>query len=294
MTNEELVERIQQGRDVEGNMGQLYRQNEKLLRKFCKPFEGYEPMEDLLQEAYFGLWTAACQYEHGHGTKFMSYAGYWVRAEIREYVWGEGALIAIPRHVHGRATAYGAAVAALEQRLGREATRWEISSATGYSMEEVEAFERAQGTRHMASLDLPLDSEDYGAATLGDTIAGADDIEATVTEAEYADERRDFLWGLIGRICTEQERQTMELVFGRGMSMAAAAREMGASRQAVAAWKSRALGKLKRRATLITEQLEEADADLYRGGLTSFREHGSQVERIVEKRLDIIEGALVE
>ena len=40
----------------------LYESNLPLIKKFLKPFAAYEPMEDLLQEAYFGLWEEVQHY----------------------------------------------------------------------------------------------------------------------------------------------------------------------------------------------------------------------------------------
>ena len=48
---------------VTDNMERLYMSNLPLLRKFIKPYINYEPEEDLMQEAYFGLLEAIKHYE---------------------------------------------------------------------------------------------------------------------------------------------------------------------------------------------------------------------------------------
>lgn len=41
-----------------------------------RPFTLYENEEDLLQEAYFGLWEAVQRYETSENVLFMTYAGF--------------------------------------------------------------------------------------------------------------------------------------------------------------------------------------------------------------------------
>ena len=76
MTNEQIVQQIQNGSDVTDNMRMLYEQNLPLIRKIVKPYTTYEDMEDLLQEAYFGLLQAVQHYKMGENTLFMTYALY--------------------------------------------------------------------------------------------------------------------------------------------------------------------------------------------------------------------------
>lgn len=63
MTNEELVEKIQAGEDVQTNMGLLYQQNQPLIYKFALPYSEMMDINDLMQEAYFGLVKAVEKYD---------------------------------------------------------------------------------------------------------------------------------------------------------------------------------------------------------------------------------------
>jgi len=82
MTNEQIVTEIRNGYSVTDNMQLLYESNLPLIKKFIKPFAAYEPMEDLLQESYFGLWKAVQHYETSENVRFMSYAEYWIRQSV--------------------------------------------------------------------------------------------------------------------------------------------------------------------------------------------------------------------
>ena len=78
LSNEELVERIRSGRKVSENMETLYKNNLPLIRQFIRPFIYFEPEQDLLQQAYIGLWTATTHYENSENVKFMTYAKFWI------------------------------------------------------------------------------------------------------------------------------------------------------------------------------------------------------------------------
>ena len=56
MTNEQIVEQIRNGYSVTDNMQLLYERNLPLIKHIVKPYAAYEQLEDLLQEAYFGLY----------------------------------------------------------------------------------------------------------------------------------------------------------------------------------------------------------------------------------------------
>lgn len=45
----------------------------------------YNEFHDLQQCGFMGVCEAYKRYEEGHGTKFTSYAWWWIRAQIREY-----------------------------------------------------------------------------------------------------------------------------------------------------------------------------------------------------------------
>lgn len=76
MTNEQIVSQVKKGISVTENMQLLYEKNLSLIKKFIRPYIHYESEEDLLQEAYFGLWEAVQHYESSEKVLFMTYAQY--------------------------------------------------------------------------------------------------------------------------------------------------------------------------------------------------------------------------
>src|SRR5699024_12573876 len=100
LSNEELVEQIRSGRKVSENMETLYKNNLPLIRQFIRPFIYFEPEQDLLQQAYIGLWTATTHYENSENVKFMTYAKFLILQYIRRYFENSCSLIRIPSHIH--------------------------------------------------------------------------------------------------------------------------------------------------------------------------------------------------
>ena len=78
MTNEELVEQIQAGINVRGNLEVLYEQNKGLIYKTVNPFKKCAEFDDLLQEAYIGLHEAVYAYKPGE-SKFATYFPWRIR-----------------------------------------------------------------------------------------------------------------------------------------------------------------------------------------------------------------------
>lgn len=96
MTNEELVALIQAGVDVQENMAQLYQQNRRFITKIALPYSNTCELEDLVQEAYFGLEKAAKKFEPDRGFKFLTYAENWIRQVIHRYCQNNGNLMCNP------------------------------------------------------------------------------------------------------------------------------------------------------------------------------------------------------
>ena len=135
--NETLVERIQSGYCVAENMRALHENNLPLIKKFIKPYAAYEPMEDILQESYFGLWEAAQRYETSENVQFITYAKFWILRSVRNYIEKCGSMMRIPGHKRQKMTCCRRVIERFEQEQGREPANGEIAVLMGISQEEV-------------------------------------------------------------------------------------------------------------------------------------------------------------
>ena len=68
----------------------------RLAAKVARGYKGYNlPMADLIAEANLGLVIAASRFEPGHGARFSSYALWWMKATIHEYILRSWSLVKI-------------------------------------------------------------------------------------------------------------------------------------------------------------------------------------------------------
>ena len=106
VTNEQLVARIQAGVDVPGNMLRLWEQNRGYIALVAKNYQAFEDIEDLKQEGYIGLCRAVDEYKPQEGIAFMTYAGYWIRQQMRRYVENCSSVVRVPSHARAKAHQY--------------------------------------------------------------------------------------------------------------------------------------------------------------------------------------------
>ena len=88
MTNEQLCFAVQQGDRaamdalIEQNMAFLQHTANSLANQFHRP----QLADDLMQEGAMGMIRAVEQYDSARETQFLTYAGYWVRKYMRDYL----------------------------------------------------------------------------------------------------------------------------------------------------------------------------------------------------------------
>ncbi|MFG6326910.1 MAG: sigma-70 family RNA polymerase sigma factor [Lachnospiraceae bacterium] len=287
MTNEQIVCEIRNGYSATDYMQLLYVSNLPLIKKFIKPFAAYEPMEDLLQEAYFGLWEAVQHYETSENVRFMTYAEYWVKQSVQRYLEKCGSTVRIPSHTRQRIGRYKKTVQELEQELGRVPTENEIADKMRISvglLPELKIW--MQG---VTSLDTPL-ADDNG-LTLADTIQADFSLEDETIDKMYAEHSKSELWGIVERFTSDRENHIIREIFINNRTMAAVAREQGITIERVRQTKEKGLrrlriGKAKRE---LLEKFDIVEAGAYRNSMNKFNEHGftSTVEYIALRRAEL-------
>lgn len=205
------------------------------------------PVEELISEGNLGLLRALEKYEPSHGTRFGTYAIYWIRAYVITHVLRSWSL------VRNRT---GVLRTRLFFRLRRERARLEslhgAGEATHLLLAERMNMTPERLTRVLSRLDardVSLDEpqSDDGAATLGDRLASPDDQESSLA----AEEVRDQLERALGTALPELDRRERFIVESRWMagreeelSLADIGRELGVSRERVRQLETRARTKL--------------------------------------------------
>jgi RNA polymerase sigma-32 factor len=68
----------------------------RLAAKVARRYQGYGlPLADLVAEANLGLVIAASRFEPDHGSRFSTYALWWIKAAIHDYILRSWSLVKI-------------------------------------------------------------------------------------------------------------------------------------------------------------------------------------------------------
>ena len=287
MTNEQIVSEIRNGYSVTDYMQLLYESNLPLIKIFIKPYAAYEPMEDLLQESYFGLWEAVQHYESSANVRFMTYAEYWIRQSVQRYLEKCGSMVRIPSHTRQRIGRYKKTVQELEQELGRVPTDNEIADKMRISVGLLPELRiQMQG---IASLDTPL--ADDNSLTLSDTIQADFSLEDETIGKMYAEHSKSQLWGIVERFTSNRENSIIKEIFINNRTMAAVARELGITIDRIRQIKEKGLRRLRigRAKRELLEKFDIVESGIYRNSMNKFNEQGftSTVEYITLRRAEL-------
>ena len=128
---------------------------------------------DLVQEASAGMAIAAQRWDPDQGTRFGTYAVYWIRAQLTKFLMTHGRIIHTGSTRAGRKLYFQ--LPQIRRRLlaaGKEPTVEAIAEEVGESPEEVARIVNRLDGRE-ASLSAPLGSDEES-GTLSDLIAGED------------------------------------------------------------------------------------------------------------------------
>ncbi|WP_433285520.1 sigma-70 family RNA polymerase sigma factor [Micromonospora sp. CA-244673] len=135
---------------------------------------------DRVQDGNIGLMRAADKFDGSMGTKFSTYATWWIRQSIDRGVADRGRTIRIPVHLHEKVRKVRRAVSRLTWKLDREPTLAEISEETGVEPGSVQAI--LDLDRPLVSIDMLLGEE--GDLRLSDILLDDDNRDGRTDPAE--------------------------------------------------------------------------------------------------------------
>jgi RNA polymerase primary sigma factor len=250
----------------------LIRANLRLVVKLARGYLGRGlALEDLVGEGNLGLIRAVDGYDPVFGTRFSTYAGYWIRQAIGQALANTAALIRLPAHVLVLLGKWRRAERRLQRELGEAPVPDQVATELGLSPARRALLECALGVRRVVSVGSDEVPRDVHALA-----ADPRPLAAQVLEAQEA-------WAGVGRrfrALEPRERLVLRLRFGLGGESPLTLREvgnrLGLTREWVRRVELRALHRLGDATT-------RADADL--SGLAAWAATGPDEELSVESWL---------
>jgi RNA polymerase sigma-32 factor len=209
------------------------------------------PLEELVSEGNFGLVHALGKFELDRGTRFVTYAAYWIRAYVLNHVIRSWSLVGVGS---------GALRSKMFFRLRRE--RVKIANLVGEGQEAESMLAQSLGLpeatvsamlRRLDARDVSLDAKpvDGSNTSLGDLLVTPDSSQEEFFAASELDvQRRVAVKSALSEL-DERERYIVEkrLMADREdeLSLAEIGRQLGVSRERARQLEVRAKRKLKSR-----------------------------------------------
>ena len=202
MTNEELVEKIQAGKDVKENMEQLWNQNTGMVAHIAWRYRERAELDDLMQEGFLGLQEAVRRYDQTKGVPFINYAAYWIKQVMVRYIKGNG-IVRIPEGQQSRIIQYNRIVQAFQQKYCRMPTEAEMSHAMDMTVKQLRAFKRLARMANIGSLDRPVGEEEDRLSFHEIIASGIDEQEVVLNSVEH-EQVSKMLWGMVEELPGQQ------------------------------------------------------------------------------------------
>jgi RNA polymerase primary sigma factor len=251
-----LFKRMQQGDDKARE--QLIEANLRLVLSIASQFaqKSVVPLEDLVQEGCLGLIRAVDKFDWRRGTRFSTYAVWWIRQYIVRAIAEHSRFIHLPFHLVESLAQLVAVTQRLTQELGRQPSDQEVADVLGLPVERVE--EMMALLSPPLSLEAPVDEEEE--LVLEDIIP--DPKAISPEDAYHQAYAREQIRAILAESLTEREWEVIKLRYGLLDGRTYTLDEIGLmlkiSGEAVRRIEQRALEKLRRpRYRKLLERLSE-------------------------------------
>ena len=234
-------------------LDRLTRAHMRLVMAIAARFRNYGlSPQDLVQEGHVGLLEAAARFDPDREVRFSTYATWWIRASIQDFVLRNWSIVRGGTSSAQKALFFN--LRRLKARIAEQAEgqpgldiQAEIAARVGVSRGDVVAMEaRLSGPDF--SLNAPVSDEESGSADRGDFFADTAALPDEVV-GEAIDGERRYEW-LQSALTVLSERELRILRERRlsddGETLEALGTKLGISKERVRQIENRALEKLKK------------------------------------------------
>ncbi|WP_428030979.1 RNA polymerase sigma factor RpoH [Ancylobacter sp.] len=236
----------------------------RLVAKIAMGYRGYGlPISEVISEGNVGLMQAVKRFEPDKGFRLATYAMWWIKASIQEYILRSWSLVkmgttAAQKKLFFNLRKAKSQISALEEGDLRPDQVQQIATKLGVTAQEVIEMNRRLGGD--ASLNSPLRGDVEGGGEWQDWLADdSDSQESVLVEHEEMDNRRSALSGALS-VLNERERRIFEArrLSDDPMTLEDLATEFGVSRERVRQIEVRAFEKVQKAVIDRVHQMETA------------------------------------
>ena len=201
------------------------------------------PMMDLIQEGNLGLMVAVEKFNWDYGTKFITYATWWIRQAIFKAISEQSNAMKIPVYVQETLSKFSKVKHELEQQYGCTVKNSEVAKAMDISESKIDEYLNA--FNKAVSIDAELDMADGKAAKIIEIL---EDEKANVCSAVEFEELKNDLKTVISFL-KQREQDVIKLRFGlnefKKTTLEEIGKQLGVTKECVRQTELRALAKMK-------------------------------------------------
>ncbi|MCC0051442.1 MAG: RNA polymerase sigma factor RpoH [Rhodobiaceae bacterium] len=250
---------------------QLVTSHLRLVAKIAMGYRGYGlPVSEIVSEGNIGLMQAVKRFEPDKGFRLATYAMWWIRAAIQEYILRSWSLVKMGTTANQKKLFFNlrkvkGQISALEEGDLRPEQVSEIATRLGVNEEEVISMNRRLGGD--ASLNAPLRADaDAGSEWQDWLVDDSDDQETMLAENEELDIRRQMLAEAMEKL-NDRERRIFEVrrLSEEPMTLEELSEEFGVSRERVRQIEVRAFEKVQKAVREASRKLERPVAAIAHG-----------------------------